>query len=121
MAAQHDHFVGFVRAGNFGDGVVRGLAFGIDAIDDVEFERDISAVGEHARDAAIVFVAHHDSRYNFIDFERAIVESAYLPKFAAGVVDANQRAVGFQKNVELLVDLSIRERLGRARRRCRSW
>ncbi len=68
---------------------------GYDAIDDIELQRDVSAVSEDARDASVVFVAHHNRRHRFIDIERAIVESAYLTKFTSGIVYTNKCAICF--------------------------
>ena len=96
-------------------------AFGIDAVDDVELQHDFSAVVENACDASKVFIAHHDRRYHFVNVKRAVVESANLPKLTTGIVDSNQRAIVFQKRIELFRDLAISERPWRVGRRRRRW
>ena len=67
------------------------------------------SVGEKRDDAAVVFVPHHDCRHNLVDIKGAIVESANLTVLAAGIVDPNQRAIGFEKRVNCSIDLSGRE------------
>src|SRR5688572_1911102 len=121
MAAKHDHFVSFVGAGDLSDGVVRSLALGVHAVDDVEFQSNRTSIGEEARDATVVFVPHHDRRDSFVHVESSIIESPDLTMLAAGIVHANQRAVRFQERIKLLVDLSVRQRWWRSRRRRRSW
>jgi hypothetical protein len=59
VTAEHDHFVGLVGAGNFRQRRCSGAALGITAVDDLELELDLTLVGEEARDAAVVLVAHH--------------------------------------------------------------
>src|SRR5689334_355042 len=101
MAAQHDHFVSLVAAANLTDRVVRCRAFGINAIDDIEFENDFGAVIKNPADAAEVFIAHHYRRDYFIDVERLVVESAYLSKLAPSVINSYFRAVRFEERIEL--------------------
>src|SRR5687768_16976060 len=103
MAAEHDYFVGKVCSGDLSDGVVGSLAFGVHPVDDVEFQSDWPDIGEEARDATVIFVSHHHSRDNFVHVERSIIESANLSMLAAGIVHPNQRAIGFQERIELLV------------------
>ena len=74
-----------------------------------ELELDGRAVGQHARDAAVVFVAHHDGRHRLGHVEGAVVEGADLAVLAAGVVDAADRAGGDQELIELFGDLRGRD------------
>src|ERR1043166_1716936 len=107
MSAQHDHFVGFITAANLSNRVVRSRTLRIDMVNDIELEYNVSAVVENATDAAEVFVAHHHCRNYFVDIERPVVESTNLAKLTTSVVDSNQRAILFQKCIELFVNLAI--------------
>ena len=82
VAAEHHDFVLLVGAGNFRDRVVRRPPFRIHLVDDVELELDRRAVGEDARDAAVVLVAHDDGRHRLGDVERAVVEGDDLAVLA---------------------------------------
>ena len=74
VAAEHHDFVLLVGAGNLRDRVVGGPPFRIHRVDDVELELDRRAVGEDARDAAVVFVAQHDRRHRLREIVGAVVE-----------------------------------------------
>ncbi len=87
MAAQHDHFVGFISAANLCDRVVRSRALGIDAIDDIEFEHNLGAVVQNASDAPEVFIAHHHCRNHFVNVKRLVVESTNLAKLTTRIVN----------------------------------
>ena len=89
-----------------------GSPFRIGAIDDVELELDRRAVGEDARDAAVVLVAHDDGRHRLGRGRRSVVERDDLAVLAARVVDANERAVVDEE----LVDLRPRSRAPGSRR-----
>ena len=59
----------------------------------------------------------HDGRQApCVDVVGAVVERANLTVIAAGVVDADERAVGDEKLIELLLDLVVRQRLRLPRR-----
>src|SRR4030095_7588800 len=97
MPAEHNYFAVFVGTGNLGDGVISRLAFRIPAIDYVELEFDRSSIGENARDAAVVLVAHHHGWERSGCVKGAVVESANLAMLTSGVDDPNQRPVGKKK------------------------
>src|SRR5579863_2849640 len=59
MTTEHDDFVFLVGTGNFRDGVVGGGAFGILLVLNVEAQGYGGAVGKKARNAAVIFIAHH--------------------------------------------------------------
>src|ERR1043165_5504805 len=121
MATQHDHFIGFVTAANLTNRVVGSGAFGIDAIDDIKFEYNFGAVIENPADTPEVFIAHHHCRDYFANVKCLVVESSDLPKLATRVIDSNFRTVRFKKRVELLVNLTIRQRARRVCGGSRSW
>src|ERR1044072_2542298 len=110
MAAEHDHFVGFVAAANLADRVVGSCAFRVNTIDDIKLENNFSAVIKDPADATEIFVAHHYCRYRFVDVKCLVIESAYLSNLTTGIVNSNFRAVRFEKSVHLLVELTIRQR-----------
>src|ERR1051325_3666466 len=89
MTTKHDYFVGFIAAGYLSNRVVRRRTFRIDVIDDVEFQRDISAISKDASDTSIVFIAHDHGGDRFCHIKGSIVESANLTKFATSIVDPN--------------------------------
>jgi hypothetical protein len=62
VAAEHHHFLGLIGAGNLGDDVIDRGALGDRLFDDVEFDFDWCAVGENARNAAVVFIAGRPAR-----------------------------------------------------------
>ena len=82
VPAEHHDFVRLVGARDFGDGVVRRLAVRIDAVQDVELERDRRAVSQNARDPAVVFVAQDDRRQGLRQVVRRAAERADLAVFA---------------------------------------
>src|SRR6266850_741307 len=106
---------------NLGNSIVGSRAFRIEAIDDIEFEHHIGAVSQDSRDAAVVFIAHHNGRQSFINIKRAVVEGANLTKLTPRIVHSNKSAVVFQKHIELFVNLSVSEWSRSIRRRCRRW
>src|SRR4029078_11560183 len=108
MAAEHDHFVGFITAANLTNRVVRSGAFGINVIDDIKLEHDFSAVIKYPADTTEVFIAHHHCRNRGDNVKCLVVESSNLSKLTASVINSNFRAVRFKESVELLVDLPIR-------------
>src|SRR5437773_2107544 len=105
MSSQHDHLVGLVGSGNFRDGIVRSLTLGVIAVDDVEFQCNLSGICQKSRDAAKILVTHDYSGDNFIDVKSAIVESPNLTMFATSVVDAHHSAIRFEKLIELFINL----------------
>ena len=119
MAAEHHDFIGLVGAGNLRDGVVGRLALRIDAVLDVELERHGRAVGQNARDAAVVFIAHHDGRQVLRQVVGRAVERANLAVLAARVVDAHGRAARQEPSVDHRRDLARVETHGTGRRRRR--
>src|SRR4029077_17918527 len=82
----------------------------IDLVHDVELELHRCPVGQYARDAAVVLVAHDDGGHRLRDVVRAVVEGDDLAVLARGVVDAHPGAVGDEKGVDLLVDLTCGHR-----------
>ena len=117
VTAEHHHFVLLVAAGDFRDRVVRRPAFRIDLVDDVELEIDRGAVGQDARDAAVVLVAHDDRRHDLVDVVGAVVERDDLAVFTSGVVDADQHALSLEELVNPGVDFRSRHGARRDRRR----
>ena len=117
MSPEHHNLVSLVRARNFRDDVVRRPTFGMDPVDDVELELDYASIGQQPPDATVVLVAHDQGGRRLCQIERRLLgnagasERTDLPVVAAGVVDANERAVSDQKLVELLLDLVVRQRL----------
>ena len=106
MPAEHHDLVGLIGARNFGDGVVAGLAFGVDVVDDVESQGDVFAVGDEALDAAVIVVAQNNGGNG----GGRVVTAMLLgddDAFAAGrVVNAQQCAIGHQHGVDLFVDFN---------------
>jgi len=102
MASEHDYFVGFVTAGNFRNRVVGSCAFGIDMVNDIELQCDISSIRQNSRDASKIFIAHDNGRHGFVDIKRAVIKGTYLAKLTAGIVHPNNSAVVAQEQIELL-------------------
>ena len=94
MAAEHDHFILLVGAGNLGDGVIGGRTFRVHLVDDVELELHRRAVRQNARNAAVILVAEDDRRQRFGCIVSAVAERDDLTVFSRGVVDAQLRAAG---------------------------
>ena len=105
VAAEHDDFVRFISAGDFGDRVVRGLP-GIRAVDDRELESDIEAIAQQPCDAAVMLVAEHNGRHRIgRDVIAGARERDDLLMAAARVVDPYRCAV-LQRNSGRAVDLA---------------
>jgi hypothetical protein len=117
MSAQHHDFVLLVAAGDFPDRVVGCVALGIPLVRDVDLERDRRAVGQHARDPAVVVVSHHQRRRLLRFVVGPIVRRRHDAVPSSGIVDADGRFVGNEEVVDLCVHLPCRQPIGWRRRR----
>ena len=86
-------------------------------IDDVEFQLDVVAIGQDARDAAVIFVAQNDGGHRFGGIIGAVLESSYASVTHTRIISAKQCTVCEQKFIDLSVDLRGSQRAGRIRLR----
>ena len=83
VAAEHHDFVPSCRCPESPRWCCKRSCLPDTPVDDVELELDRRAVGEDARDAAVVLVPHHDGRHRLREVVRAVVERDDLAVLAA--------------------------------------
>jgi hypothetical protein len=88
VPAEHHDFIGFIGSRDLAHHVIAGLPFRILAVDDVEFDLDVFAIGQQPFDPAEIFITHHYGRQHLRRVVFAILKGPHQAVLHARVVDA---------------------------------